>query len=112
MPDQNFYFDEMMPRVVAEQLRQHGHTVVLAVDVNMVGKDDLTEHLTCATERRLILVTRDRAFAGRAMSISDHAGVICWTGSDRDFGGMIHALNSFAEQHQPEAIIGKVFWLK
>lgn len=60
----SFYFDEMMPHKVAEQLQKHGFEVVMAVDVEMVDKDDLLEHLQYATEHDLILVTQDRPFAG------------------------------------------------
>ena len=107
-----FYFDEMMSRTVANQLINRGYEVIMAVDVGMVEKDDLTEHLTYATEHGLVLVTLDKPFAGRAMSLSDHAGVFCWTGAPRDYGGMIRAFSNFATQNQPEAIKGRVFWLR
>ena len=107
-----FYFDEMMSRTVASQLINRGYEIIMAVDVGMVGKDDLTGHLTCATEHGLVLVTHDKPFAGRAMSLPDQTGVLCWTGAPRDYGGMIRAFSSFATQNQPEAIKGRVFWLK
>jgi Domain of unknown function (DUF5615) len=64
----SFYFDEHMSRKVASQLEAFGYTVVMAVDEDMVGKDDLDEHLRFASERGLVMVTCDRPFAGRAMS--------------------------------------------
>jgi hypothetical protein len=107
-----FYFDEHMPRAVEAGLVQRGHTVIMAVDVEMTGKDDDTEHLPYATEQGAVLVTRDKPFAGRTEKHSDHAGLICWTGKDDDFGGMIRQLAKFAEDHTAEDVIGQVFWIK
>ena len=70
-----FYFDEHMPRVVQKTLVERGHEVIMAVDVDMVGKDDDTEHLRFATEKNAVLFTRDRPFAGRTQKRSDHAGL-------------------------------------
>lgn len=107
-----FYFDEMMSRPVANGLEKCGYEVIMAIDSDMVGKDDDTEHLPFATQHEAIMVTLDRAFAGRAMQYADHAGVICWTGAQDDVGGMVRALSHFAEQHAPEDTAGCVFWLK
>jgi hypothetical protein len=108
----SFYLDEMMPRAVAEQLTERGYLVVMAVDVDMRGKDDLGEHLVYATEHQHVIVTRDMPFAGRAMQSTDHAGLICWTGGPQDIGGMIRVLGKFADEHGPEDVNGQVFWLK
>jgi predicted nuclease of predicted toxin-antitoxin system len=107
-----FYFDEMMPRRVAEQLIAINIDVLMAVDVEMAEKDDLTEHLPFASERGLMLVTLDRSFAGRAMQLTNHAGIICWTGEATDFGGMIRALSNFVSQNDFEEVTGQVFWLR
>jgi len=108
----SFYFDEHSPRSVQRALIEKGYEVIMAVDVDMTAKDDDSEHLPYATERNLVLFTRDRAFAGRTSKRTDHAGLICWTGKDDDFGGMIRALLEFGEQHSPESAAGRVFWLK
>ncbi len=108
----SFYLDEMMPRAVAEQLTERGYLVVMAVDVDMRGKDDLGEHLVYAAENQRVIVTRDMPFAGRAMQRADHAGLICWTGESQDIGGMIRVLSKFADEHNPEDVKGQVFWLK
>ncbi len=107
-----FYFDEMMPRDVAKGLAALSFVVVMAVDVGMVEKDDLTEHLTYATKRSAVLVTFDRPFAGKAQSINRHPGVICWTGAQDDVGGLVRALARFAEQRTSQQVINRVFWLK
>lgn len=107
-----FYFDEHMPRPVARALEQKGHEVVMAVDVNMTSKDDDTEHLPFARENHAIMVTRDKPFAGRIAKRTDHAGLICWTGEQDDFGGMIRILNKFAENYSFHDVQGQVFWLK
>jgi hypothetical protein len=108
-----FYFDEHMPRAVAEGVIHQGYDVMMAVDVNMEGKDDDTEHLSLANEHNLVMVTFDRPFAGRTMSRTDHAGLICLSETLRaGIGGMIRTLISFAEQHTPEDTRGQVFWLK
>lgn len=112
MANLKFYFDEMMPRPVAAAVADRGYEVVMAIDSDMVGKDDDTEHLPFATQNQAVLVTRDRAFAGRAIQNSNHAGLICWTGAQNDIGGMIRALVEFAEQHSPEDVSGHVYWLK
>jgi hypothetical protein len=96
-PKISFYFDEHMPRAVARGLAQFEIRVVMAVDVEMVSRDDDTEHLP---------------FAGRASKRSDHAGLVCWTGSGDDFGGMIRRLAQFVDQNSSEIVQGSVFWIK
>jgi predicted nuclease of predicted toxin-antitoxin system len=61
-----FYLDEHMPRAVEAGLIQRGHEVLMAVDVDMEGADDDTEHLPFATQKNAVLVTRDHPFAGQA----------------------------------------------
>ena len=97
----SFYFDEMMSRKAAEQLVQRGCTVVMAQDVGMQQKSD-PEHLAYASENNLVLVTFDRAFAGRTAQTNDHSGLICLSGSQDAIGVIIRNLISFAEQHTPE----------
>ena len=106
-----FYFDEMMPRATAKGLEEHGIDVVMAVDVGMIAKDDDTEHLVYSTENKRVLVTRDRPFAGRTTTQTEHGGLICWTGNRNDFGGQIRALIAFHEQNDWETVKGQVFWL-
>ncbi len=108
-----FYFDEMMSRAAAEQLKLRGIEVVMAVDVGMIEKDDLTEHLPYATERGMVLVTFDRKFAGIAMGQTDHAGVMCLPSGEQDnIDLIVRLLSQFADQHTPEDVKGRVFWLK
>ncbi|MCA0454701.1 MAG: DUF5615 family PIN-like protein [Chloroflexi bacterium] len=108
----SFYFDEMMPRKVANQLIEQGVKVIMAVDIGMVGKDDLQDHLTYATENKLVLVTFDRPFSTRAMAQSNHCGLICWTGTQNDFGGQIDKLGEFANHYSLENALNNVFWMK
>jgi len=107
-----FYFDEHSPRAVEKGLLKRGYEVVMAVDVGMTEKDDDSEHLPYATEHGLVIFTRDQPFAGRTAKRTDHAGLVCWTGDDDNFGGMIRKLITFAEQHSAEEVFGQVFWLK
>lgn len=107
-----FYFDEMVRRSVARELMNQGYSVVMAVDVMMEDKDDDTEHLPYATEHGMVMVRLDRPFAGRTMSRTDHAGLICWTIPLQDTGAMVRVLSTFADTHTPEAVAGQVFWLK
>jgi hypothetical protein len=51
-------------------------------------KDDLSEHLVYAGEHKRVLVTRDKPFATKALSIEEHSGVVCWTGQPNDIGSM------------------------
>ena len=108
----SFYFDEMMPSATAKGLRDKGYEVVMAKEVGMRKKDDMTEHLPYATEHNLVLLTHDFPFAGRAAKIDTHSGVICWTGALDDFGGMIKALTKFAEENTAEDVNGRVCWIK
>lgn len=108
-----FYFDEHMPRSVTKGLVSRGIHVTMAVDVNMVGKDDDTEHLPYASENGLVFVTFDRPFAGRTMSRTDHTGLICLSEQIRsNIGRMIQILADFSEQKTPDEVAGRVFWLK
>jgi predicted nuclease of predicted toxin-antitoxin system len=108
----DFYFDEHMNRAVADGLIQRGYTVVMAVDVGMVGKDDDTQHLRYATENNLVMVTFDHPFAGRTMSRADHAGLVFLAYSIREnIGRTIEVLAEFAEIYDPEKDEGQVFWL-
>ncbi|MCC7452275.1 MAG: DUF5615 family PIN-like protein [Anaerolineae bacterium] len=111
MATMRFYFDEMMSRPVANELARHDCDVIMAIDVDMTEKED-ADHLKFATVQGRILVTQDRSFAGRSVHQTDHAGVICWTGSSNDFDSQIRALRAFAEQYQQEQAAGQVFWLK
>jgi hypothetical protein len=47
----SFYFDEMLSRIPADELSKSGYVVVMAADVGMIEKDDMSEHLPYATER-------------------------------------------------------------
>ncbi len=107
-----YYFDEHMPRIVAEKLLENGIEVILAVDVDMTQKDDDTEHLPYATQNDLVMVTFDRPFAGRTAQRTDHSGLICLSERYRsDIGGQVRLLSTFANTNE-ENISGHVFWLK
>jgi Domain of unknown function (DUF5615) len=108
----SFYFDEMMPHIPAESIQAQGYEVVVAAEVDMLKKDDLSEHLPYATERGLVIVTMDHPFAGKVSARTDHAGLICWTGDQNDVGGIIRKLIEFAETYEAEDVVGQVFWLK
>jgi predicted nuclease of predicted toxin-antitoxin system len=106
----SFYFDEHMPRAVAQGLANRNIQVIMAVDVGMEGNLD-EEHLRFATDQGAVLVTRDKPFAGRTALETDHAGLICWTG-EKDIGRMVRRLSEFAQSHTLDDVRGKVFWLK
>jgi predicted nuclease of predicted toxin-antitoxin system len=106
-----FYFDEMIHGVVAKELNNQGYEVVMAVHMDMMEQDD-EKHLKVATEQNAVLVTLDQPFAGRTMSLDDHAGLICWTGKGNDIGALIRRLSDFADTYTAEEVVGKAFWLK
>jgi len=106
-----YYFDEMMPRPPAVQLVKLGYEVTMANDSGMTEKDDF-DHLAFAAEHGQVLVTFDKPFAGKVMQRTDHAGLICLTGSSDDMGGIVRALSQFAERYEANDVIGQVFWLK
>jgi hypothetical protein len=110
MAVRSFYFDEMMSRIAAEQLIKREYTVVMAVDVDMVKKDDIAEHLRYATQRQLVVVTFDREFAGRTSKRTDHAGLICLSGPQDNIGYIVRTVSDFADIYAPEDTIGHVFW--
>jgi predicted nuclease of predicted toxin-antitoxin system len=108
-----FYLDEHISRNIQQGLERHGYEVVLAVDVGMIGKDDDIEHLAYAAEHGMVMVTFDRPFAGRTMSRTDHAGVICISEKLRsDPGSTIRVLIRFAREYSAAEARGRVFWLK
>ena len=49
-----FYFDEHMPRIVERGLIKQGYEVIMAVDVDMTGKDDDGDHLPFATQNNAV----------------------------------------------------------
>lgn len=106
-----FYFDEMMRRAIAHELRLLGYRVIMANDVGMTQQPD-ESHLEYATAQNLVLVTLDRPFAGRAISNINHYGLICWTGDYQDIGSIVRALAHFANSHTAQSVQGQVFWLK
>jgi predicted nuclease of predicted toxin-antitoxin system len=106
----SFYFDEMMPRAAAEQLAQRGLQIVMAVDVEMIEKEDV-EHLKFATEHSMVMVTFDRPFAGRTAELTDHGGLICLSGQQNDIGSIVRSLRQSAEQYAPHEVAGRVFWI-
>jgi predicted nuclease of predicted toxin-antitoxin system len=108
----SFYFDEMVSGRVANQLRVRGIRVVMATEAGMDGQEDIARHLAYARQHQLVTVTFDHPFAGRVMQRTDHPGLICWTGEQDDFGGLVRALVTFVEQHTPESATGQVFWLR
>ena len=107
-----FYFDEHMNRAVADALIKRGLTVVMAVDVDMMGRDDDSGHLPYASEHNLVMVTFDHPFAGRTMSRTDHPGLICLAYSVREnIGRIVEILIEFAELYDSDRDAGQVFWL-
>jgi predicted nuclease of predicted toxin-antitoxin system len=104
-----FYFDEMMPRPPVEQLANRGIETVMANDVNMTEKSD-DAHLIYATENGFVLVTFDRAFAGRTAKQTDHTGLILLSGQQDDVGMIVRTLTEFAEEYTAEDAQGNVFW--
>jgi predicted nuclease of predicted toxin-antitoxin system len=107
-----FYFDEHMPRTAAKALIAQKIEVIMAIDSEMIGKDDDAEHLPFAAQLQAVVVTRDFPFAGRTAKHTNHAGLICWTGAQDDIGGIVRALSQFAENHSAEQAQGQVFWLR
>jgi len=106
------YFDEHMNRAVADALIARGCPVVMAVDVDMEGKDDDAEHLPYAAEHHLVMVTFDHPFASRTMSRTDHPGLVCLAYSVReDIGRMVEILAEFVSLYDPARDAGRVFWL-
>ncbi len=106
-----YYFDEMMNRTAADELNRRGYRVTLANDVGMTEKPD-EEHLTFASAHNMVVVTLDRKFAMQSAEHMNHAGLICWPGVFQNIGAMVTALTEFAEEHTPEDVAGRVFWLK
>ncbi len=101
-----------MNRAVADALIQRGYTVVMAVDVDMEGKDDDLEHLAYATNHNLVMVTFDHPFAHRTLSRSDYIGLVCLAyGIRENIGRMTEVLIEFAELFDPVKDSGQVFWL-
>ena len=105
----SYYFDEMLSRKAAEQLAQRGYIIIIANDVDMTEQKD-EDHLAYATANACILVTFDRPFAGRAMELTDHAGLICLSGSQDNIGAIVRTLVEFADTHSLEEAAGLVFW--
>jgi predicted nuclease of predicted toxin-antitoxin system len=106
-----FYFDEHMNRAVADALKERGYEIIMAVDVDVVGKDD-DSHLAYATQYNLVTITFDHPFAGRTLSRTDHPGMVCLAYSIReDIGRMIEVLAEFADLYDAQKDTGQVFWL-
>lgn len=77
MPEHlRLYLDQCMRLEVAEALRDNGHDVLRASDVDQARADD-SEILQCAGSERRILVTLDEHFGNWAvLPLTEHFGVI------------------------------------
>jgi len=107
------YCDEHIARAIVFALVQKGYRAIMAVDVEMTGKDDDTEHLPYATTNRLLLVTMDKPFANRTLYRTDYLGLICLTKDLHDsIGGAVKALADFIELFDEERDAGQVHWLR
>jgi predicted nuclease of predicted toxin-antitoxin system len=107
------YFDEHIRRVIANGLIQRGYRAIMAVDVGMMGKDDDTEHLPYATQNRLILVTSDKPFAGRATKRTDYLALIYLSKALHDnIGEAIIRLAEFLDLFDETRDAGQVHWLR
>lgn len=74
--DVRLYLDQMLRVEVADALRQRGHDVVRATDLDMARADD-EEILERACQEGRVLVTLDAHFGDWAvLPLSTHAGVI------------------------------------
>ena len=56
-----FHADQNVPRALAEELRQRGHTVFRAVELGLFAADDPAHLLRAARDGR-ILLTKDNDF--------------------------------------------------
>jgi len=111
--DMGFYLDEHIHRHVAKGLVERGYRAIRAVDVDMTGKDDDTEHLPYAITNRLIMVTFDHPFGGRTQQRTDYFCLVCLPYSIRnDIGQMITILADFIELFDEERDAGQVYWLR
>ena len=108
---ERLYFDEMMPRPVANELIKRGFQIEMAVDVGMIAQPD-EDHLTRAAAQNAVLVTFDHPFAGRTAKRTDHSGLICWNGKSNDYGAIVLSLQKYCNEHEPSDIVGQVIWLK
>ena len=59
MAIEQLYFDENMPREMADILRGMGYTVHTAEEIGSRSEDDST-HLRISTEREWVLITQNR----------------------------------------------------
>lgn len=97
-----FYLDENVQIVIAEQLRHEGIVVVTVRDLGALGSDDLT-HLQRATAMGYVLCTHDSDYIDLAASGLEHAGIIFGQQHKRTIGDwvrflkLVHAVYSAVE---------------
>ncbi len=112
--------DEMLPPVIAEQLRERGHDVVAVAERHdLVGSEDrevfeaaLAESRAVVTENVADFLRPDRSFrdAGR-----DQHGLLFVRKRGRRGEGIVgefaHALDAFLEDNPGEAASSMVTWI-
>jgi predicted nuclease of predicted toxin-antitoxin system len=106
-----FYLDEHISYGVAKALRQRGYTVVMAVEVGMLQKNDDEEHLPYATQHQLVMVTFDHPFATRIQACEDFYALVCLSHKiEGATGTIVNLLDEFGQLFDETTDIGKVHW--
>lgn len=105
-----FYFDEHIPRPVADGLQRRGVDVLTAQAAGRTGLPD-DEQLAFATEQGRVMVTMDADFLILASQGLHHAGIAYAKPGTRSIGQLIQKLKLIHDVLTPAAMQDHVEYL-
>lgn len=102
-----FYLDENVNPVIAEQLTRFGIDAVSVRDLEQLGDSD-ESHLQRATKMRRVLCTHDQDFLRLASETTKHSGIVFAENYGATIGGWVRALRQIHSEFESENMQGQV----
>lgn len=104
-----FYFDEQIPKAVAEGLRRRGVDVITTPEAKMLGASD-EQHLELANTQERVIVTHDTDFLRLNNQGRLHAGIV-FANQQMSIGEIIRGLTLIYQVLDADDMKGHVEFL-
>jgi predicted nuclease of predicted toxin-antitoxin system len=105
-----FYLDENVQVVIADQLRLRGIEVVTARDLGALSDSDVS-HLARATRMGYVLCTHDDDYLQLAASGTEHAGIVIGRQVKHTIGDWVSGLVLIHAVYSAEEMLNRVEYL-